>query len=258
MKIPNRKFSVRKTIAAAVTSTALVAAGLAGAGEAAAAPTGDALIAQQALEGIEPSPQDAADVIGGIEAANKLLNELGITPFTPTIGACTDFSFPLALGGAVPGPATPGWPASIPLPDSLAAIESGEILYGFVPVGAFNDSGAKSGMQVAWLNINTFEGGLSEPMDGLAETILGAALKRADDLPGSAALKVLINTTLGPVLNALPSNGVRGGLVETGEGTVLSAIYGSVQKGDATCYFFPSLGIAVAGGSDAGDSDSDD
>lgn len=237
------KFSIRKTIAAAAMSTALVATGLAGAGGAAAAPaapTGDDLIAQRALDGIEPSPQDAADVIGGIEAANRVLTQLGITPFTPTIGACTDFTFPLALGGAMPGPNTPGL-GNIQIPRlDVNAVRSGEVLYGFVPVGAFNDAGQNtSGMHAAWFNIDTLEGGIA-PMQGFAGLIIDTIVDRSG-LP--AFLFAPLRASLE---NTLPTNGARGGIVETDKGTVLSAIFGTVQKTDATCFFFPSLGIATA------------
>ncbi|WP_353110062.1 hypothetical protein [Gordonia sp. (in: high G+C Gram-positive bacteria)] len=242
---------IRLAVAAVAASAALLGGVVAA--PAHAAPTGQSLAAKNALDSINPQPQDAADVVDGIEAANKILKQFGITPFTPTIGACTDFTFPLALGGAVPGPYTP------PIGDltidggllgkaDLNAVQKGEILYGFVPVGVFNDSGDKGGMQVAWFNVNTFKGGLGEKMGGITDVILDGVTKRIGTLaPGLKELaQAAVNSTLKPALNLIPSNGVRGGIVDTGSGTVLSAIYGSVKKGDATCYFFPSLGIATA------------
>lgn len=238
---------IRLALAAVVASTALLGSAVA-APAAYAAPTAEAQAAKTALDNIQPT--DAAGVIDGIEAANALLKELGITPFTPTLGACTDFTLAPALGGAMPGPNTPllgDLSYDIPLVGKIDinAVRKGEIMYGFVPVGTFNDSGSKAGMQVAWFNVNTFQGSLSEPMDGFGETLVKAVTKRLKDggIPGAEALaeKLLL-----PVTNLLPSNGVRGGLVETGSGTVLSAIYGTIKKGDATCYFFPSLGIATA------------
>ncbi|HCS56019.1 MAG TPA: hypothetical protein DIW80_00870 [Gordonia polyisoprenivorans] len=240
------KISFRSLVAAATVSVALVAGSAMGAPAASAAPTGEALAAKQALDAITPHPQDAASVIDGINAANALLKKLGITPFTPTIGACTDFTFPSALGGAVAGPYTPGLGnLTFPVVGDINAVRKGEVLYGFVPVGTFNDSGNKSGMQVAWFNVNTFQGGLGAPMDGLAETLINAVGKR---LQAAAIPEAQTQATkaLAPIVNALPSNGARGGLVDTGSGTVLSAIYGTVNKGNATCYFFPSLGIATA------------
>lgn len=235
------KIRLYRAVAAASISAALVAGGALLAPTASAAPTGEALAARQALSSIAPAPQDAASVIDGIQAANKLLKTLGIAPFTPTLGACTDFTFPVALGGAVPGPNTLGFTLpQIPGLD-LNAVKKGEIFYGFVPVGLFNDSGDKSGMRVAWFNVNTFQGGFGAPMGGLTDVIVDAVAKGAGISPDSPLL-----VPLKAALNLLPSNGVRGGLVDTGSGTVLSAIYGTVKKGDAMCYFFPSLGIATA------------
>ena len=238
------KKKIRLALAAVAAATALAGGALAPAAH--AAPSADGAAAKRALDSITPKATDAADVVDGIEAANKVLDQLGITPFTPTIGACTDFTFPLALGGAVAGPFTPVIKDLTVLGADLNAVKKGEILYGFVPVGAFNDSGSKAGMQVAWFNVNTFQGGLGEPMGGITDTILNAVEKRitAAGVPDLVAGPLV--APLKTALNALPSNGVRGGLVDTGAGTVLSAIYGSVKKGDATCYFFPSLGIATA------------
>ncbi|WOC13595.1 hypothetical protein [Gordonia sp. MP11Mi] len=245
---------IRLALAAVAASAALLA-GAVGAPAAQAAPSTDAVAAKAALDSIQPQPTDAADVIDGIAAANAVLKQLGITPFTPTIGACTDFTFPLALGGAVAGPYTPGIGnlsrEFLGKEIDLNAVKRGEVLYGFVPVGVFNDTADKSGMRVAWFNVNTFKGSLSEPMGGITDVIVNAVKKRAAAVPDPLGL---LPTVLNPALdglraslgNILPSNGVRGGLVDTGSGTVLSAIYGTVKKGDATCFFFPSLGIATA------------
>jgi len=248
MKIP-----FRRAAAATAMTAALVAGATLDAPAATAAPTGEALAAKTALDRLNPQPQDAADVLSSIEAANAVLKKLGITPFTPTIGACTDFTFPSALGGAVAGPYTPGigdLSGTIPIVNKtfdVNAVRKGEILYGFVPVGSFDDSGTdKSGMRVAWFNINTFEGSIGEPMGGLGETVLNALSKRFKEAGVPESTVENLFPALKSLANAFPSNGARGGLVDTGSGTVLSAIYGSINKGDATCYFFPSLGIATA------------
>ncbi|ALG85324.1 hypothetical protein [Gordonia phthalatica] len=239
---------IRLALASVVASAALLGGAVAPAAQAApAAPTGQALAAKTALDNIKPT--DAAGVIDGIAAANALLEKLKITPFTPTLGACTDFTLAPALGGAMPGPNTPLVGDVTIGGIDLNAVKKGEVLYGFVPVGTFDDTGSKSGMQVAWFNVNTFQGNIGEPMDGLADTLVKALTKRIEEakiplLSGPLA-KAAAEKALKPVLDALPSNGVRGGLVETGSGTVLSAIYGTIKKGDATCFFFPSLGIAT-------------
>ncbi|WP_347955834.1 hypothetical protein [Gordonia aichiensis] len=242
---------LRLTLAAVVASAALLG-GAATAPVAHAAPTTEALAAKQALDGLAPQPTQAASVIDGIESANALMKKLGITPFTPTLGACTDFTFPSALGGAIPGPMTPGVGdltfKAFGKAYDLNAVRKGEVLYGFVPVGTFDDAGTKdkSGMRVAWFNVNTFDGGFGEPMGGITDIILDAVAKR---LTASGVPSIVAGAAVAPLkksLAALPTNGARGGIVETGSGTVLSAIYGTIKKGDATCYFFPSLGIATA------------
>ncbi|MGW0038857.1 hypothetical protein [Gordonia sp. NPDC003376] len=237
------KSTLRHMMVAAAASVALVGGALIAPATADAAPpaSAEALAAKRALDAIAPSPSQAAGAIDGIEAANALLDQLGITPFTPTIGACTDFTFPSALGGAVPGPFTPIVGNITYGNIDINAVRSGEILYGFVPIGTFDDSGDKSGMQVAWFNVNTFQGGLGARMGSFTDVIVGAVAARVGLSPNNpvfAVLKKELNTYV-------PSNGVRGGIVETGQGTVLSAIFGSIRKGDATCYFFPSLGIAT-------------
>ncbi|WP_132991688.1 hypothetical protein [Gordonia zhaorongruii] len=248
------KSRIRLSVAAVAASAALVGGVapvlVAPVPVATAAPSNDSSAAKRALDSIAPQPHDAADVVSNIQTANAVLKKLGITPFTPTLGACTDFTFPMAVGGAMPGPNTPilgDMTYKILGKDvDLNAVRKGEILYGFVPAGTFDDSADKKGMQVAWFNVDTFKGGLAEPMGGLTDTILDAVEKRIAE---SGLPSVLVKTAIDPLkkkLNEIPSNGVRGGLVETEQGTVLSAIYGTVKKGDATCYFFPSMGIATA------------
>lgn len=238
----------RLAFAAVVASAALIGSA-ATAPIAHAAPNNDGAAAKQALDSIHPQATDAASVIDGIEAANALLKKMGIAPFTPTVGACTDFTLAPALGGAMPGPNTPLMGdltyEILGKTYDVNAVKKGEVLYGFVPVGVFNDAGSKKGMSVAWFNVNTMKGSISEPMDGLGETVVKAVAKRLNGAGVSLAEQVA-ETLLLPLAKILPANGARGGLVDTGSGTVLSAIYGTIKKGNATCYFFPSLGIATA------------
>lgn len=245
------RFARMRRVATAVAASALLVTGAAVAAPHAAAapePSADALAAKSALDGLATNAADPADVIAGIEAANKVLNQLGITPFTPTLGACTDMTITPAVGGAVPGPYTPGV-GNLALGNlDLNAVQRGELLFGFVPVGVVNDSADKSGMQVAWFNINTMQGSIGDPMGGISDTILDAVQKRiAAALPAGAdvAAQALVTGTLKPALNAIPQAGVRGALVDTDAGTVVAGMYGTVKKGDATCYYFPSLGIAT-------------
>lgn len=234
---------IRSLAVAAAASVALVAA----AGTASAAPQPTTLTPAQVLSWIDAHPVPAASVIDGIDAANAVLKQLGITPFTPTIGACTDLTFPLAVGGAVPGPFTPLLGNLSLGGKDFNAVQKGEVLFGFAPVGIIDESSDKSGMQVAWLNVSTLQGSLGTPMSGITDTILNAIAKRAEEagIP-AGTYQPFINTVAKPALNAIPQGGVRGGLVDTGSGTVLAATYGVVHRSNATCLFFPSLGIATA------------
>ncbi|GAB91366.1 hypothetical protein [Gordonia rhizosphera] len=213
-----------------------------------------ALTPTGALNWIGAHPIPTGSVIDSVDAAKLLLRQLGITPFTSTIGACTDLTFPLAVGGAVHGPYTPGigdltiqFPPHVGPRVDLNAVRKGEVLYGFVPTGIIDESTNKSGMRVAWLNLDTLQGDIGEPMGGFTDTILDAVKKRAAEarIPRDV-INGIIDSMLKPALNRIPQAGVRGGLVDTGPGTVLSAIYGTVQRSNATCLFAPSLGITAA------------
>ncbi|GAC57339.1 hypothetical protein GOHSU_18_00940 [Gordonia hirsuta DSM 44140 = NBRC 16056] len=251
MKTTTGKTSTVRRTLTALAASSLLLAGTAAAPAAFADPSGpsaeESLAAQRAIEGIEPT--DAASVIDGIEAANKVLDQLGIAPFTPTLGFCTDVSFSPAIGGAIPGPKTPGV-GDLSLGDiDLNAVKKGEVMFGFVPVGVINDSAGKGGMQVAWFNVNTFKGSLGDPMGGITDVILDAVQKRISQtfpLPGAdVGAQALVNSTLKPALNSIPQAGVRGALVDTDAGTVLAAMYGTVKKGNDTCFYFPSMGIVT-------------
>ncbi|AZG48728.1 hypothetical protein [Gordonia insulae] len=160
-----------------------------------------------------------------------ILRTLGIQPLTPSVAPfCTDPTADNPLGlvtagaGAVAGP----WPlASEPLAPlqqllgiqmpKLNLVDDGQTAYAFVP--ATTGGGANGQMQVAWFNVATLQGGFAD-------------------------LKPVANT---PILKALPMlSGVRLAPVKTGNGTILSAVYGTAQNGARTCYFLPAIGIVDA------------
>ncbi|MBY4574433.1 hypothetical protein ACN94_12640 [Gordonia paraffinivorans] len=175
------------------------------------------------------SPQKVADT-----DPMSILKKLGIQALTPSVAPfCTEPTPDNPLGlvtagaGAVAGP----WPMAndpaaelkplldlIPIanvPKKLNLVEKGETAYAFVPASA--KSGAGGQMQVAWFNTSTLQGGFAD-------------LKPvSDQAPVAAALPLL--------------NGVRLAPVKTGEGTVLSAVFGSAQNGSQNCWFLPAVGI---------------
>ncbi len=225
----------------------------------------------QAEPEIKPDPlaaiesTDAAlptDILGLIETANEQLSGLGIEPFlwpTAAINCSQVPGTPLglvpAVAGAAPGPTTPPIgdltiPKSVLNPDGptdLNAVKKGEVLYGFVPAGIVNDSGDKSGMNVAWFNVDTFKGGFV-PMGSLTNAILAPIEAQIAKLP--EVIQVLANAAVAPLkiaVNALPQAGTRAAVVKTGSGTVLSLVLGSVTHSSGTCYFLPTLGIHDVG-----------
>ncbi|MFW0874034.1 hypothetical protein [Rhodococcoides corynebacterioides] len=216
-------------------------------------PVGDALDAARAVLGAAPTV-DVAEPDGNplalVDAANGLLQGFGLTPFFYPTAALNCSALPgvpfgvvPAVAGAAPGPYTPTIPGVGALPTlpnvDTSIADPGETLYAFVPApgGIVNDAANKSGMQVAWFNVNTLKGGFAD-MGGLADVISSEVI---DGLPpviqGPARDLVQRN------LAAFPSAGVRLAPVATGSGTVLAAVFGQVTHDGKTCAFFPTVGL---------------
>ena len=159
-----------------------------------------------------------------------LLRTLGIQPLTPSVAPfCTEPTDDNPLGlvtagaGAVPGP----WPLAqeplAPLQELLGItmpklnlVDDGETAYAFVPSSAGTTNAA---MQVAWFNVATLQGGFAD-------------LEPISDAPILAALPLLSGVRLAPV--------------KTGNGTVLSAVYGTAENAGRSCIFLPAVGISDA------------
>ena len=198
----------------------------------------DSLAAARAVLGA-----GVADVQGPLDGYNaivELLRGVGIqAALWPSVAPLCDAesSLPLesapAMAGAAPGP----WPnLTLPFLGSFGLVDEGETLFAFVPVGLEPDGTNTSGMNLAWFNVSTFKGGLV-PMGTLNQAIDTAF--PPDGSLADQAKNALLRGTLG----AVGSNGVRAVPVETGNGTVLSATFGTVQNGERTCFFLPTVGI---------------
>ncbi|WP_448221410.1 hypothetical protein [Gordonia iterans] len=233
---------IRRLTAAAGQASTLATRAAGAATQAASAPAGKAIDAARSLNPIQQAPTP----VDGVGTANKLLRQLGISAFTPSLGLSTDLTLPVGVGGAVAGPYTPGIGNLTVAGVSVNAVRRGEILCGFVPVGVFADFGDKSGLHVAWFNLNTLRGGLDAPLGGLIDTVLDAVKSHVKAAPIPAATYNTPINALKRALSIVPSNGVRGGVVETGPGLVLCAVYGTVKRGDVTYVFLPSIGITEA------------
>ncbi|MCD2115903.1 MULTISPECIES: hypothetical protein [Rhodococcus] len=202
------------------------------------------LAAAEAIANARGSAADAAEAtpLGAYEDGMEFLRRLGVEPFLYPTGApfCTaDGDLPLgtvpAVAGALPGP----WPnrSLSPLPGTLNVVSPGETLFAFVPVGLEEDADT-SGIQLAWFNVNTFQGGFV-PMGTPEETAAGA-IPAGLPVQARGIVEQAITTF---IADTLPLGGVRVAPVETGSGTVLSAVFGNVRNGDTQCFFLPTIGI---------------
>ncbi len=210
---------------------------LAGPGAALAAP--DAPIPAFSDDSVQVAAP--GDLFGAYQAALDALRALGIAPFAyPTASAfCLDNTtggLAPAVAGAIPGP----WPKNtVQIPgQDLSAVKAGQTMFTFVPYGLGPDGPNTAGMQVAWLNLNTGRGGTAAmgPLSEVARAMIPAAVPA--DLRPSA--EQAIRDFL---FAALPMGGVRAVPVDTGKGTVLAAVFGTVQNGAKSCFFLPTVGI---------------
>ncbi|MQY21306.1 hypothetical protein [Nocardia macrotermitis] len=181
------------------------------------------------------------DVVGAYQQAIQGLQRFGMNPFLyPSASAfCADGSslgLVPAIAGAVPGP----WPkttVSVPGVD-LSAVKAGHTMFAFVPYGMGPDGADTSGMQVAWFNASTGQSGMS-PMGSVPD--VAASMVPPQVLPAMRPLaQQAIENFLG---TALPMGGVRAVPVDTGSGTVLAAVFGTVHNGNHTCLFLPTVGV---------------
>lgn len=203
-----------------------------------------ALAAAKSIARATPSASDVAepsDLLGAYQSSVDLLRGLGIEPFLYPTGAayCTDTGeVPLGITPAVAGAVPGSWPNRTFLGYPINIVNPGETLFAFVPFGVDGDGENTTGMQVAWFNASTFQGGFV-PMGTLGETAKAAIPQGLPDFlrPGA---EQLIEASFA---NAIRVGGVRAAPVETGSGTVLAAVFGSVQNGEKSCFFFPTVGI---------------
>ena len=115
----------------------------------------------------------------------------------------------------------------------------GQTMFAFVPYGMGPDSADTAGMQVAWFNADTGRGGLA-PMGTLGQvaTTMVPAQVPAELRPLAAQAIQDFLVASEPV-----SHGVRAVPVNTGSGTVLAAVFGTVRNGNRSCLFLPTVGV---------------
>ncbi|WP_157574220.1 hypothetical protein [Nocardia jejuensis] len=198
----------------------------------------DAVVAALARADEAAAPSDWFSAYG---QTLEGLQSLGIEPFlyptaAPYCLGGTTFGLAPAVAGAIPGP----WPKvgiSIPGLD-LSAVKAGQTMFAFIPYGLNPDGADTTGMQVAWLNLTTGHGGMT-PMGSLGQ-VLNAMIP--PQVP--VELRPLLEQAVREIFaGALPTGGVRAVPVDTGSGTVLAAVFGTVRNGATTCFFLPTVGI---------------
>lgn len=182
-----------------------------------------------------------SDLLGAYQSAVESLQRLGVQPFLyPSASALchagTTAGLVPALAGALPGP----WPkTAVPTPGlDVSAVKSGQTMFAFVPYGLDADGADTSGMQVAWLNTSTGRGGFAA-MNPLTQVVKAMVPPNVPAEVRPLAEQAVQNFFAA----ALPAGGVRAVPVNTGSGTVLAAVFGSVRNGERTCYFLPTVGI---------------
>ncbi|GAA2066990.1 hypothetical protein [Williamsia deligens] len=244
--------SLRRAVAAGAVAASLLAGGVAVAGPASADPVASPEgAAAAALASPTLTATSGADVVTLLDQANKTLRALGIQPFlNPSVAFnCTTptpsnpFGLLPAAGGAIAGPwAAPGLSLpNIPLVNiDPNVVKDGQTLYGFVPAGVTSDPTA-TGMQVAWFNTATGKFGIAQ-MGKAGQTLVDAWLKNVPASP----LKTMAANTLSGIVNTIAPAGSRLAPVDTGKGTVLSAVFGTVNNGGRSCFFLPMVGVTNA------------
>ncbi|MFE3025920.1 hypothetical protein [Nocardia tengchongensis] len=181
------------------------------------------------------------DWLSAYGQAAEGLQTLGIKPFlyptaAPFCLGGTTLGLAPAMAGSIPGP-WPNYAFSIPGLD-LSAVKAGQTMFAFVPYGIAPDGADTSGMQVAWFNVSNGRGGLV-PMGPLGQ-VLNAMIP--PQVP--AELRPMVAQAVHDYFTAaLPVGGVRAVPVDTGSGTVLAAVFGTVRNGNSTCFFLPTIGM---------------
>ncbi|MFI9403909.1 hypothetical protein [Nocardia sp. NPDC052316] len=242
MAVPRRS-TILSAVASCSVALALAAPTAGGAPPPAVAPipTVTAPVPPAAAGPAQTGTSTLSDLFGVYHTAVDGLRAAGMQPFLyPTASAyClggSSLGLAPAVAAAVPGP----WPkTTIAIPGvDLAAVKAGQTMFTFVPYGLGQDGPDTTGMQVAWLNLTSGRGGMASM--GPLSTVFGAMIPA--EVP--AVLRPMAERAIQDFFfAALPMGGVRAVPVDTGQGTVLAAVFGTVDNGGKSCFFLPTVGI---------------
>ncbi|WP_433725166.1 hypothetical protein ACQP0C_29540 [Nocardia sp. CA-129566] len=229
-----RRLTTLTAIATGAAALTLAAPGLAAA---IPAPIPGPAIPAATAPSVQAAPGDA---FGAYQTTVEALRALGIDPFLyPAAAALCSSGNSLglvpAVAGAVPGP----WPkTTVAIPGlDLSAVKTGQTLFTFMPYGVAPDSSNVSGMNVAWLNLANGRSGVTAmgPLSDVVRTMVPA------EIP--AEIRPLAERAVENFFATFPTGGIRAVPVETGSGTVLAAVFGTVDNAGKPCFFLPTVGI---------------
>jgi hypothetical protein len=229
----------RLTTLTAIASTAAALA-LAAPATASGAPAAPATPAAAEQPGVARTAAPN-DLLGAYQAAIDALRGFGMDPFLyPTAAAfCSDattLGLVPAVAGAIPGP----WPkTAVNIPGlDLTAVKAGQTMFTFVPYGVAPDTSTVSGMRVAWMNLSSGRSGLTSmgPISDIIRAMVPAEVPLEIRPLAERAIQDFF-------FAALPVGGVRAVPVDTGSGTVLAAVFGTVENAGRSCFFLPTIGL---------------
>ncbi|WP_433756086.1 hypothetical protein [Nocardia sp. CA-135398] len=206
------------------------------------AAAGPAPMPEPAVPAATSPPAQAApgDLLAAYRTVVEALRTFGIDPFlypavAPFCSATGSLGLVPAVAGAVPGP----WPkATVAIPGlDPAAVKAGQVMFTFVPYGLGPDGTNATGMNVAWVNLANGRSGVTAmgSIPDVVRTMVPA------ETP--TEIRPLAERAIQDFFAAFPVGGVRAVPVDTGSGTVLAAVFGTVDNGGKSCFFLPTIGL---------------
>ncbi|WP_433598616.1 hypothetical protein ACQPXH_23225 [Nocardia sp. CA-135953] len=227
------------TLAAIATGTAALT--LAAPGIAAAGPA--PIPAPGVPAATAPSTQAApGDLFAGYQAVVDALRTVGIDPFLyPAVAPLCSGTGSLGLVPAVAGAVTGPWPkTTVAIPGlDPTAVKAGQVMFTFVPYGLGPDGTNASGMNVAWVNLANGRSGITA-MGSISDVV-----RTMVPAETPTEMRPLAERAIQDFFAVFPVGGVRAVPVDTGSGTVLAAVFGTLNNNTTPCFFLPTIGLTT-------------
>ncbi|WP_433714721.1 hypothetical protein ACQP2U_11945 [Nocardia sp. CA-084685] len=188
------------------------------------------------------APSAPGDLFAAYRAVVEALRTFGVDPFLyPALAPfCSDtgsLGLVPAVAGAVPGP----WPkTTLAIPGlDPTAVKAGQVMFTFVPYGLRPDGTNATGMNVAWVNLANGRSGVTA-MGSISDVVRTM-------VPAETPIEMrpLAERALQDFFAAFPVGGVRAVPVDTGSGTVLAAVFGTVDNSGKSCFVVPTVGLTT-------------